>query len=478
MIQCLGERKWKFRYQFRGNMERLPKVLAIDDDLNWLSQVPLILEDTCEVSVRSNIDQGIAAVQENFYDAILLDINFKDDPRTGLDIFRMIKAKDHSADVIVISGETNPAKLIQIMGAGITTFLPKPCTPDQIRTAIGNAVNAKRMKLRALNLDAKNRYQLIGRSSQMQRLREQLAYVVSAGIKDVLLTGETGTGKEVIAKAIAYQADPSFRFSPVHCGAITDSLAESELFGHVKGAFTGADRDRQSVFEIVGGGFVFLDEIGDMPLAQQAKLLRVLQERQVQRVGSSEVKDVNFRSISATHIDLEAAIVSKRFREDLYYRIAKEVIKVPALRDRREDIVDLAHYFIAECFPMRNLEITDEAIELLMAYHWPGNVRQLRAVIESIGSRNNTDTIRESDICHALPQVANVFGNRASRVLIGRYGASLISKERERFEKALSAARGNRTIAADNLGMSRATFYRRATELGLIQGKDQAALVQ
>jgi len=334
-------------------MSKLPKVLAIDDDLNWLSQVPLILEDTCDVSIRSNIDDGILAVRENFYDAILLDINFKDDPRSGIDIFRMIKAKDHSADVIVISGETDAAKLIQIMNAGITSFLPKPCTPDQIRSAIGNAVNAKKMKLRALNLDMKGpERQLIGRSSQMQRLREQLSFIINAGIKDVLLTGETGTGKEVIARMIAYQSDPSCRFNAIHCAAISDGLAESELFGHVKGAFTGADRDRQSVFEIVGGGYVFLDEIGDMPLAQQAKLLRVLQERQVQRVGSSDTKEVNFRSISATHIDLQDAIVNKKFREDLYYRIAKEVVRVPALRERREDIIDLTHYFIAGMFPV------------------------------------------------------------------------------------------------------------------------------
>lgn len=454
-------------------MSKLPKVLAIDDDLNWLSQIPLILEDTCEVVVRATIDQGISAIQENFYDAILLDMNFANDPRSGLDVFRMIKAKDHSADVIVISGETNPAKLIQIMNAGITTFLPKPCTPDQIRSAIANSVLARNMRLRALNLDTSGpERQLVGRSPQMKRLREELSYIINAGIKDVLLTGETGTGKEVIARMIAYQSDPSCRFNAIHCAAISDGLAESELFGHVKGAFTGADRDRQSVFEIVGGGFVFLDEIGDMPLAQQAKLLRVLQERQVQRVGSSDIKEVNFRSISATHINLEEAIAKKKFREDLYYRVAKATVKVPALRERKEDIIDLTHFFIAEAFPTKNLSITEDALELLMAYHWPGNVRQLRAVIESIGSRSNSNVIRESDICHALPQVASVFGSRASRVLIGRYGASLITKERERFEKAIAVAKGNKKLAADNLGMSRATFYRRATELGLVKGKD------
>lgn len=457
-------------------MNRLPRVLAIDDDLNWLSQVPLILEDSCEVSTRSNIDSGLNAIQENFYDAILLDINFTNDPRSGIDVFRMIKAKDHGADVIVISGETKPDRLIQIMNAGITSFLPKPCTPDQVRSAISNAIHAKKMRLKALGLDAKGPgKQLIGRSLQMKRLREEVAHVINAGIKDVLLTGETGTGKEVIARMIAYQSDPSCRFNAVHCAAISDGLAESELFGHVKGAFTGADRDRPSVFEVVGGGFVFLDEIGDMPLAQQAKLLRVMQERQVQRVGSSTAKDVNFSSISATHIDLQEAIAQKKFRPDLFYRIAKEIIRVPALRERKEDIIDLTHYFLAEAFPARNLSITEDALELLMIYQWPGNVRQLRAVIESIGSRNTTEIIRESDVCHALPQITSVFGNRASRALIGRYGVSLISQEKERFERAIKAAGDNRSAAAKELGMSRSTFYRRATELGLVQPRDSEA---
>lgn len=454
-------------------MNKLPKVLAIDDDLNWLSQIPLILEDTCVVDTRDSIDAGIRAVEENFYDVVLLDLNFGDDPRTGLDVFRMIKAKDHSADVIVISGETNPSRLVQIFNAGITSFLVKPATPNQIRDAIGNAIHAKKMKLRALNINTNDsKYQLIGRSKKMRELRAEIAQVIQSGVKDILLSGETGTGKEVIAKMIAYQADPNCRFHPVHCAAISEGLAESELFGHTKGAFTGAVADRPSVFEVVGGGFVFLDEIGDMPLLQQAKLLRVLQERQVQRVGSSEIKNVNFRTISATHIDLQDSISKKLFREDLFYRVAKAIIKVPSLRDRIEDIPDLAHYFIAEAFPHKNMTITEDALELLKAYHWPGNIRQLKGVIESIGARNTENIIRESDVCHALPEVAKVFGNKASRALIGRYGAALINKERERIEQAIQSARGNKKLAAELLGMSRTSFYRRAHELGLIQQRD------
>jgi transcriptional regulator with PAS, ATPase and Fis domain len=217
---------------------------------------------------------------------------------------------------------------------------------------------------------------------------------------------------------------------------------------------------------------VFLDEIGEMPLLQQTKLLRVLQERQVQRVGSSDLKDVSFRSISATNVNIKEAIADKSFREDLFYRINKMIIQVPALRDRLEDIPDLTHFFLSDCFPTRNIEITDEALELLKAYHWPGNVRQLKSIIEAIGSRLKENIIREGDICRALPEVTKVFGKKATRILIGHFGASLISKERDRFEKAILKAKGNKKLAAEDLGVSRATFYRRATELGLIQGRE------
>ncbi|MBS1958994.1 MAG: sigma-54-dependent Fis family transcriptional regulator [Bdellovibrionales bacterium] len=453
-------------------MERKAKILALDDDRNWLHQVPLILGSQYEIITKASIDSGIREIEENLFDVILLDINFENDPRSGLDVFRLIKAKDTGADAIVISGETNPQKLIQIMNAGITSFLPKMCTPTEIRDAVSNAISAKKMKLRAHDLNSKSMSQLIGRSEKMRLLREEINIAVSSGIKDILLVGETGTGKEVVARSIAYLADPNKRFTPVHCGAINDGLSESELFGHVKGAFTGADKDRPSVFEVVGGGYVFLDEIGEMPLMQQTKLLRVLQERQVQRVGSSEVKDVSFRSISATNVNLKEAIADKSFREDLFYRVNKMIIQVPALRDRLEDIPDLVHFFLSDCFPARNIEITEEAIDLLKAYHWPGNVRQLKSTIEAIGSRLKVDIIREGDICRALPEVTKVFGAKATRILVGHYGASIISKERDRFEKAILKAKGNKKLAAEDLGVSRATFYRRATELGLIQGRE------
>lgn len=452
-------------------MNRLPQILALDDDTSWLSQIPLILEDEkVEVTCISSIDAGLKAMESKFFDVVLLDINFTGDPRSGLDVYRIIQSMDRGMDVIVISGETDPQRIIQIMNAGVTQFLTKPTHPDQVCDAVRQVLERRDAKLRAFNIGKTSlETPLIGKSRAMQKLRQEIAQVVSAGIKDVLLIGETGSGKEVVAQAIAYQADPSRRFIPIHCAAISDGLAESELFGHVKGAFTGADRDRSGAFEIAGGGYVFLDEIGDMPLLQQAKLLRVLQSRKVQRVGSHEEREVQFRTISATNVNLETAITKKTFREDLYYRVNKAVIKIPALRDRREDIPELAQYFLAEASKSKPKMITNDALELLMVYHWPGNVRQLKAVIETMCAKAEDSVLREKDVCQALPQAASVFGNRASKVLVGRYGATLIGRERERFEKAIVECDGDRDRAAQILGLSRATFYRRAKELGLVK---------
>lgn len=452
-------------------MNRLPQILALDDDRSWLSQIPLILEDErIEVTCASTIDSGLKAMEAKFFDIVLLDINFTGDPRSGLDVYRMIQSMDRGMDVIVISGETDPQRIIQIMNAGVTHFLTKPTHPDAVCEAVRQALDRREAKLRSLNLGTSSlETPLVGHSQAMRKLRQEIAQVVSAGIKDILLNGETGSGKEVVAQAIAYQADPSRRFIPIHCAAISDGLAESELFGHVKGAFTGADRDRAGAFEVAGGGFVFLDEIGDMPLLQQAKLLRVLQSRKVQRVGSHEERETHFRTISATNINLEVAISKKTFREDLYYRINKAVIKIPPLRDRREDIPELVQYFLAEISKSKPKMITQDSLALLAAYHWPGNVRQLRAVIETMLAKAEDGVLREKDVCQALPQAVAVFGNRASRVMVGRYGASLIGRERERFEKAIVECDGDRDRAAQILGLSRATFYRRAKELGLVK---------
>ena len=457
--------------------ERNPKLLAIDDDQLWLEQIPIILEDEqIEIVSASSIDSGLVALDTGFFDIILLDLNFDGDQRTGLDVFRKIVAADNSTDVIVISGETRPDRLIQIMNAGVTQFIPKTSSPEELRRAVRETLKKREMRFRALNLasakSGKGSIHLIGSSPAMMKLREEIQYVVDGGAKDILLIGETGTGKEVVARTIATMADPAKRLVPIHCGAISDGIAESELFGHVRGAFTGADRDRVSAFEAVGGGFVFLDEIAEMPLHQQAKLLRVLQERKVQRVGSIEERPVSFRCISATNADLVKAIEEKRFREDLFYRVAKIKIEIPSLRERSEDIPELVHYFLAQARSEVPISITDDALALLQGYSWPGNVRQLQAAIEAMASRcKDGNAIREREVCQAIPDLANIASTTYKRTFLGRSGAALVFSEKKRFQKALMDSRGDRDKAAKLLKLSRSTFYRRAKELGLVNAR-------
>lgn len=454
--------------------DRSPKILALDDDATWLEQLPLVFENSgYDVHSFSNLDQGLIAIESNFYDIVLLDLNFVGDRRTGLDIFRRIVAKDAEVDVIVISGETDPKKLIEIMNAGITHFIPKPSSIDEIRKSVSETLKHREIRASSICLDGRKGPLLIGSSSQTQKLKADIIQAAKVGVRDILIQGETGTGKEVVAKAIAESSDPSKRFHPVHCAAINDGIAESELFGHVRGAFTGADKDRMGAFESAQGGFVFLDEIGDMPTHQQAKLLRVLQERKVQRVGSTEERAVSFKSISATHVILENAVTEKKFREDLYYRIAKYVIRIPSLRDRLEDIPELVTFFLSTRFK-NEITITPQAIDLLFAYHWPGNIRQLESVIEAMAYRCEKKIIREKDVCQALPELSGQFTSRTIASFLGKTGHALVSQEKKRFQKALADAGGDRDKAAKILNVSRATYFRRAKELGLVSKRPRS----
>lgn len=451
--------------------ERTPKILALDDDPTWLSQIPIIFEDHgYEIDSYANIDQGLMAIENGFYDVVLLDMNFAGDNRTGLDIFRRISAKDSEVDVIVISGETDTRKLISIMNAGITQFIPKPASADQIRQAVDQSVKKRELRRLSITLNQSKNALIIGSSKIVLDLKAEIARAAQSGARDILITGESGTGKEVVARSIAELADSAKRFIPVHCAAINDGLAESELFGHVKGAFTSADRDRVGAFEAAQGGFVFLDEIGDMPLNQQAKLLRVLQERKVQRVGSTEERSVSFKSICATNVNLNNAVSERKFREDLLYRIAKFKIHIPSLRHRIEDIPELVVHFLATKF-QNKVTITPQAIGLLQSYYWPGNVRQLEATVETMAYRCENRTIRDKDVCKAIPELSNLITSKQTVSFLGKQGAALVSQERKKFEKAIIDARGDRTKAAEMLNISRATFFRRAKELGLVNGR-------
>ncbi len=447
----------------------LPKVIAIDDDSIWLGQVPDILEEIAEVSTAITIDEGLNKLQDQFFDIVLLDLNFKQDRRSGLDAFRIIQAMDRGVDVIVISGETNPQRLVEVFNFGISKFIPKPATTEAIRVAVKSVIKQREEKQQIVAMESGKGADgptnpLLGNSHAIRRVRDQVASLIESGVKDILIQGETGTGKEVLARFIAHSMDQTRRFLPIHCGAISEGIAESELFGHVKGSFTGADKDRIGVFEASAGGFVFLDEIGEMPPSQQTKLLRVVQERIVQRVGSYDERKISFRLIAATHVDLEKAIREKRFREDLYYRISKNVITMPALRERREDIGILLSSFRFKKNE-KLAEFTDDAIAVFQSYSWPGNVRQLFDTAERIVRSTSQNIIRPADIYAVAPEF--ISKSKVLKGLVGSYGSTLIVNEKKRFLIALEQAEGSRDQAAKILGLTRATFFRRMKELGV-----------
>lgn len=449
-----------------------PKVLAVDDDPIWLEQIPIILESVADVKCYETIDQGLMALRENFFDVAILDINFNGDSRTGMDIFKQVSALDREIDTVVISGETEPQRLIDIMNAGITKFLPKPACPDDVLSTVRTLLRRKDLKRRAINKEFDNSgCNVIGSSVEAQKLREQIHNAVESGVSDILLVGETGVGKEVMAKTIASLSGRSDRFFPINCGAITDSLAESELFGHVKGAFTGAVNNRASAFEIANGGFVFFDEIGEMPLKQQVKLLRVIQERKVQKVGATKAIDVNFKSISATNVNIKEAIEEGSFREDLYYRIAKCVIEIPPLIKRSQDIPEFIQFFLSKS-PNSDMAITDSAMALLCNYRWPGNVRQLEAIVYQVASLSKNGVVKEKEVYQAIPEL----GTKQSVVLrsgfLGNEGAAFVQREAKKYKEAIISAGGNRSKAAEILNVSRATFFRRAKELGLTKNRN------
>lgn len=451
------------------------RILVLDDDISFLEQMPDILEGFGEVDCFPTIDQGMSAVISKFYDVAVLDLNFENEQRTGLDVFRRILSLDRGIDVIMVTGETDPRRIFEFVNAGVSRFIPKPASIEEIRQQVCAVLEDRAARRQVLNQTSSKigGSALIGSSQAMQRMREQISQIVQSGIRDILIQGETGTGKEVVARYIVSRADNSGRFLPVNCGGLNENLIQSELFGHVRGAFTGADREKKGIFEAAGGGYVFLDEIGDMPLSQQPKLLRALQERCIQRVGEVEERHVNFRTISASHLSLKDAVTAGKFREDLYFRISKEVIAVPPLRERIEDIRELAMYFLSK--QSRKATVTDEAIHLMQSYAWPGNVRQLESVIESAAIRSD-GLIRPAHILRVLPELASLGTLQIKRAVVGSYGVQLINQEKQRFQRAILEANGDRARAAEILGLPRSTFFRKAKELGLVRSRRQRSL--
>ena len=448
-------------------------ILVVDDDKNILKMIEINLrkERAYEINTTSNGEACLKYLSESVPDLVLMDIQMPG--IDGIETLRRIKEKEPLVPVVMMSAHGTIEKAVQSMKLGAYDFISKPFASDRLLVTVNNAlVNSSLIReVDELKRELKEKYRfknIIGQSGVMQEVFRSLEKVINSNVT-VLIQGESGTGKELIAKAIHYHnkkraANP---FVAVNCSALPESLLESELFGHEKGSFTGATGRRLGKFEQADGGTIFLDEIGDMTPAMQAKVLRVLQEREFERVGGNELVKVDTRVISATNKNLEEAVKKEEFREDLFYRISVFPIKMPLLRERKEDIPLLAAHFLTKYAAQEDKntldQISPEGLELLMAYHWPGNVRELENAIERAVVLATPPEIGAKD----LPTNIRSLGEKKIYESDNKLSSWIEKLEEEALRQALLECEGNISKTAKKLGIGRATIYRKAKKYGL-----------
>jgi len=449
------------------------RVLVIDDEAAHAEVVAEALErQGYKCTVATSGPEGEKLLKEQDFDIVITDLVM--DEVDGMKILETAKEEIPDVQVIVISGHGTIKQAVQAMRSGAYTYLTKPLDLEELRTVVDKC--ADQIRLTRANVQLREQLDerfgfegVVGNSPQMRKIITTLKQIAPTSAT-VLIEGETGTGKELVAKAIHYNSPRRNKpFKAINCAAFSETLIESELFGHEKGAFTGADRTRQGTFEYANGGTLFLDELGDMPMTTQIKLLRVIETGEVVRVGSNEPIKVNVRIISATNQDLEELVRQGKFRKDLYYRLKVVSIRLPPLRERREDIPLLVDYFIKQLSKTHEKQIrgvTREARRALISYDWPGNVRQLRNVIESAIVVDTDGLIGADDLegTDVLPAAAATHEVDGAASLIGR---PLDEVEKYYIEQALKLTGGNREEAARMLGIGERTMYRKIKLYGL-----------
>jgi DNA-binding NtrC family response regulator len=454
----------------RDNQRRVPRVLAADDQRPILEALELLLRPQgYAVDAVSSPALAREALASEFYDAVLIDLNYTRDTtsgREGLDLLSEIVALDSSLPVIVMTAWGNVELAVEAMRRGARDFIQKPWENERLLNILRTQVELHRALQRAERLAAENRLlrtqgraEFIASAPSMQPVLEAIARVGPSDA-NVLITGEHGSGKEVVAQTLhALSLRASRPLVLVNTGALAEGVFESELFGHVKGAFTDARTDRIGRFELADGGTIFLDEIGNVPIRQQAKLLRVLESGEMERLGSSRSRRVDVRVISATNTDLQAACTAGQFREDLLFRLNTVEIHLPPLRERRDDIPALAVHFLRRYASRYRREIDgfeDSALQTLLQYSWPGNVRELEHTLERAVLMCRGQQIQPADLgLNLRPQVQNLDD------------LSLESVEALLIRKALQRFQGNVSQAAEALGLSRGALYRRMEKYGV-----------
>lgn len=438
------------------------RILIVDDEqivrdslTHWFE------EDGYQVSSASDAFDVLRDLEPGKYDIMLVDIKMP--KMSGLELLEKVKEIDPECIVIIITAYASVPSAVQALKNGAFDYVTKPIDPDELSHLIRNAIKQKSLKQENIamkaSIDEMFSFEgLIGESPEMKKVFE-LIKIVAPQDTTVMIRGESGTGKELIARAIHMNSPRKYYpIIPVNCGAFTETLLESELFGHEKGAFTGAQYRRKGKIEMANGGTLFLDEVGSVSPKMQVELLRVLETKQFTRVGGNEIVKVDFRLISATNENLEKLVEEGKFREDLYYRLNVFTIYVPPLRERRSDIPILANYFIQKFARQMNkppLKISDEAMEILLNHHWPGNVRELENAIERAMVVGKPPVIKPSD----LPfHIEKNFVTETD---------SLEEVEKNHIQRVLRKYDWNISKAATALGIDRVTLYNKIKKYGL-----------
>jgi two-component system response regulator PilR (NtrC family) len=449
------------------------KILVVDDEPGMREFLEIMLEkDGYIVETAADGSKAIDKIENTLFDLAIVDIQMPG--MNGIEVLKRVNEKSPETVVIMITAYASHETAIEAMKLGAYDYITKPFKIDEIKLVIKKALDKKRLEREnsRLRKELETKYgfgNIIGRSPAILRIFELIKRVSELKV-NILITGESGTGKELVARAIHYSGTRrEGSFVPVNCGAIPESLMESELFGYRRGAFTGASRDKKGLFEEADGGTIFLDEIADLPLHLQVKLLRVIEEKTIRPLGSTEPVPVDVRVIAATNKVLEEEVAKGKFREDLFYRLNVIKIHLPPLRERREDISPLAIHFINKYSREMGKDIrgiSPKALEILEGYHYPGNIRELENIIARCVALETSNVIRQE----TLPQLVT---GKSYLDLETSFSSSdsldtlLANVERKKIEQALRQASGNKTEAAKLLGITLRSLRYRLTKHGL-----------